>query len=65
MLNVVFNLFLAVAVSFIYGSLHTAGYLVAIEDGLAVYVSGSSTDGLNQCSIATQKTLFVGIEYSH
>ena len=52
MFHVVAYLFLAVAVGFINGTLHAARDGVAIENGLAVDVTGSASDGLDKSPVA-------------
>ena len=60
--KVVAYLFFAVAVGFVYCTLHAACDGVAVEDGFAVDVTGGAADGLDEGAVAAEESFFVGIE---
>src|SRR5690606_38381130 len=47
---------------FINGTSHGIGNLVSIKDGLAVEISRSATNGLDQTALRAQKPFLVGIQ---
>ena len=64
-LDVVAYLLFAVTVGLVDGALHRAGDFVGIEYGAAVNVACCTANGLYECAVAAQETLFVGVEDGH
>ena len=64
-LGIEVELLLAAARRLVDGTLHGAGDLVGVQDGLAFQVAGRTPDGLDQAALGAQEALLVGIQDGH
>ena len=65
MLGIEVELLLAATRGLVDGTLHGAGDLVGVQDGLAFQVAGRAPDGLDQAALGAQEALLVGIQNGH